>query len=42
MYFSFLRFTQNLSLFRRDINDILKGPNTTSNPIGDMMTLTFN
>lgn len=36
------RFTQNLSLFRRDINDTLKGPNTTANPIGDMMTLTFN
>ncbi|PBC33624.1 Exportin-7 [Apis cerana cerana] len=29
------RFTQNLSLFRRDINDTLKGPNTTANPIDE-------
>lgn len=42
IFMFFLRFTQNLSLFRRDINDTLKGPNTTANPIGDMMTLTFN
>ncbi|KAL1122988.1 hypothetical protein AAG570_003312, partial [Ranatra chinensis] len=31
------RFTQNLSLFRRDINDSLKGPNMTS-AVSDMMT----
>ncbi|XP_018901722.1 exportin-7 isoform X2 [Bemisia tabaci] len=31
------RFTQNLSMFRRDINDSLKGPNTTV-PSSDMMT----
>ncbi|XP_044003499.1 exportin-7 isoform X1 [Aphidius gifuensis] len=32
------RFTQNLSMFRRDINDSLKGPNTSSNSGNDMMT----
>uniref|UniRef100_A0A0K8S6Q8 Exportin-7/Ran-binding protein 17 TPR repeats domain-containing protein n=3 Tax=Lygus hesperus TaxID=30085 RepID=A0A0K8S6Q8_LYGHE len=32
------RFTQNLSLFRRDINDSLKGPFMTSNAGLDMMT----
>ncbi|EFN61343.1 Exportin-7 [Camponotus floridanus] len=31
------RFTQNLSMFRRDINDALKGPNI-SNSVSDMMT----
>uniref|UniRef100_A0A1B6DUV4 Importin N-terminal domain-containing protein n=1 Tax=Clastoptera arizonana TaxID=38151 RepID=A0A1B6DUV4_9HEMI len=31
------RFTQNLSMFRRDINDSLKGPNMTNSP-NDMMT----
>ncbi|XP_046658965.1 exportin-7 isoform X2 [Homalodisca vitripennis] len=34
------RFTQNLSMFRRDINDSLKGPNTANSPgsANDMMT----
>jgi len=33
------RFTQNLSMFRRDINDSLKGPNMTNSPgSADMMT----
>ena len=33
------RFTQNLSVFRRDINDSLKGPNvTTATSANDMMT----
>ena len=34
------RFTQNLSVFRRDINDGLKGPNVTNNSssVNDMMT----
>merc|ERR1712008_372733 len=33
------RFTQNLSVFRRDINDSLKGPNvTTATSVNDMMT----
>ena len=33
------RFTQNLSVFRRDINDGLKGPNVTnSSSVNDMMT----
>jgi exportin-7 len=33
------RFTQNLSVFRRDINDSLKGPNVTSTTtVNDMMT----
>lgn len=35
------RFTQNLSVFRRDINESLKGPNVntpTANSINDMMT----
>ncbi|XP_071447745.1 exportin-7 isoform X2 [Hetaerina americana] len=32
------RFTQNLSHFRRDINDSLKGPNMTSASSNDMMT----
>ena len=33
------RFTQNLSVFRRDINDGLKGPNVTNNSssVNDMM-----
>ncbi|OXA43995.1 Exportin-7 [Folsomia candida] len=31
------RFTQNLTVFRRDINESLKGPNTTVN-VSDMMT----
>ena len=35
----FFRFTQNLSVFRRDINDSLKGPNvTTTTAVNDMMT----
>lgn len=33
------RFTQNLSVFRRDINDSLKGPNvTTATSVNEMMT----
>jgi len=32
------RFTQNLSVFRRDINDSLKGPSVSSASINDMMT----
>jgi len=32
------RFTQNLSMFRRDINDSLKGPNMTAASVTDMMT----
>ncbi|KAF7412415.1 hypothetical protein HZH66_001311 [Vespula vulgaris] len=32
------RFTQNLSMFRRDINDALKGPNMSTNSVSDMMT----
>ncbi|EFN82748.1 Exportin-7-A [Harpegnathos saltator] len=32
------RFTQNLSMFRRDINDALKGPNVSANSVSDMMT----
>merc|ERR1712029_1224999 len=33
------KFTQNLSVFRRDINDSLKGPNvTTTTAVNDMMT----
>lgn len=32
------RFTQNLSVFRRDINDALKGPNMSTNSASDMMT----
>jgi len=34
------RFTQNLSVFRRDINDSLKGPNVTASTttVNDMMT----
>lgn len=32
------RFTQNLSVFRRDINDSLKGPNMNSSSVSDMMT----
>jgi len=35
---SVCRFTQNLSMFRRDINDSLKGPNMTAAIVGDMMT----
>merc|ERR1712141_460941 len=31
------RFTQNLSVFRRDINDSLKGPNVTTTTVNDMM-----
>lgn len=32
------RFTQNLSMFRRDINDSLKGPNMTTASVSDMVT----
>lgn len=32
------RFTQNLSMFRRDINDSLKGPNMTAASVSDMVT----
>merc|ERR1712126_614564 len=32
------RFTQNLSVFRRDINDSLKGPNVTTTTVNDVMT----
>ena len=33
------RFTQNLSVFRRDINDGLKGPNVTNtSSVNEMMT----
>jgi exportin-7 len=34
------RFTQNLAMFRRDINESLKGPNTNTNVpnVSDMMT----
>ncbi|KPJ01317.1 Exportin-7 [Papilio xuthus] len=32
------RFTQNLSTFRRDINDLLKGANVSSHQNNDMMT----
>ncbi|CAH2241523.1 jg4465, partial [Pararge aegeria aegeria] len=32
------RFTQNLSMFRRDINDLLKGSSGYSNSVNDMMT----
>ncbi|KAJ8952907.1 hypothetical protein NQ318_006524 [Aromia moschata] len=32
------RFTQNLSMFRRDINDSLKGPNVNTSSVSDMMT----
>jgi len=32
------RFTQNLSVFRRDINDSLKGPNVTTSTVNEMMT----
>ncbi|XP_045456955.1 exportin-7-B [Melitaea cinxia] len=32
------RFTQNLSMFRRDINDLLKGSSVTSSSVNDMMT----
>ncbi|XP_039282073.1 exportin-7 isoform X2 [Nilaparvata lugens] len=32
------KFTQNLAMFRRDINDSLKGPNVISNWSSDMMT----
>ena len=35
---NFCRFTQNLSVFRRDINDSLKGPNVTTTTVNDMMT----
>lgn len=34
----FGRFTQNLSMFRRDINDSLKGPNVNTSSVSDMMT----
>lgn len=38
--FSFyFRFTQNLSLLIKDINDILKGPYTSVNSVSDMMAL---
>ncbi|KAE8744901.1 hypothetical protein FOCC_FOCC008466 [Frankliniella occidentalis] len=32
------RFTQNLSMFRRDINESLKGPNMVAAVVSDMMT----
>jgi len=32
------KFTRNLSVFRRDINDSLKGPNVTTTTVNDMMT----
>ncbi|XP_074039038.1 ran-binding protein 16 isoform X1 [Leptinotarsa decemlineata] len=32
------KFTQNLSMFRRDINDSLKGPNVNNSSPSDMMT----
>jgi exportin-7 len=32
------RFTQNLAVFRRDINESLKGPNTATTNASDMMT----
>ncbi|KAL1509455.1 hypothetical protein ABEB36_004189 [Hypothenemus hampei] len=32
------RFTQNLSMFRRDINDSLKGPNVNPFSVSEMMT----
>ncbi|XP_066147042.1 exportin-7 isoform X1 [Euwallacea fornicatus] len=32
------RFTQNLSMFRRDINDSIKGPNVNTTSVSDMMT----
>ncbi|XP_034838270.1 LOW QUALITY PROTEIN: exportin-7-B [Maniola hyperantus] len=32
------RFTQNLSMFRRDINDLLKGSSGYSGSVNDMMT----
>jgi exportin-7 len=32
------KFTQNLSMFRRDINDSLKGPNVNTSSASDMMT----
>ena len=34
----YFRFTQNLSVFRRDINDSLKGPNVATTTVNDMMT----
>lgn len=39
-FMSVYRFTQNLSVFRRDINDSLKGPVTSSGGGGgsEMMT----
>ena len=37
VFASFSRFTQNLSVFRRDINDSLKAPSSSSNnSIGQM------
>ncbi|XP_026489379.1 exportin-7-A [Vanessa tameamea] len=32
------RFTQNLSMFRRDINDLLKGSSVVTSSVNDMMT----
>ncbi|CAG9789669.1 unnamed protein product [Diatraea saccharalis] len=32
------RFTQNLSIFRRDINDLLKGTTVNTASVNDMMT----
>lgn len=32
------RFTQNLSMFRRDINESLKGPNMPAASVCDMVT----
>lgn len=34
--FLFFRFTQNLSVFRRDVNDSLKGPNILNSTIYDL------
>lgn len=33
------RFTQNLSLLIKDINDTLKGPYASVNSVNDMMSL---
>lgn len=36
IFFFFFRFTQNLSVFRRDVNDSLKGPNILNSTIYDL------
>lgn len=36
MFFTFFRFTQNLSVFRRDVNDSLKGPNVLNTSVYDV------